>query len=143
HDLTPTTEGFRFTPGCINHVTLQVSTIAFSESRLVLWRIRGEPTADDALCSLEFNRLYGLNPLPMADPAYSQWHLLSAACSVRGRGVGEGWVLVEAGLDKSVPKPHTCAKTELLARLWGAGNVMVHAGQLGSGRRVLVYPPLC
>lgn len=141
-DQTKVDDWFRIPPGGVSHIGWQIGHIAFSEYRLALLRIRGERSADDALFSPEFRRLFGANSVPQAGSVYPPAELRAVLDRVHEESLRVLRGLDEAELDQPVPQPHRFVKTKLLALLWCAQHEMLHAGQIGLLRRHLGYPPV-
>jgi DinB superfamily len=143
-DQTPVGEWFRQSPGGVSHVAWQVGHLASAEYRLALWRIRGEQSQDSDLISEAHRSLFGYESVPDSDPAKypSPADLRALFDRVHEQVLREVRGLDEDELDQPVPHPHHFAKTKLLAVVWCAHHVMLHAGQIGLLRRQLGYPPL-
>jgi len=143
-DQTPATEWFRQPPGGVSHVAWQVGHLAFAEYTLALSPIQGEQPQDGNPLPDGFERLFGAESVPDADPAKypAQLNIRATFDRVHEHVLRELPGLDEAELDQPIPDPLPFAKTKLLMLLWCARHEMLHAGQIGLLRRQLGYPPL-
>lgn len=141
---TEASEWFRIPDGAVSHLAWQVGHLAMAEYGLTLLRIRGKEPGDAEFIPNDFIRCFQKGTTPLADPgAYPPWKdILAVFDRVHQQAAQEMAGYTMQQLSEPLPAPTAVYENKLGSLLFCPLHEMLHAGQIGTLRRMLGKPPL-
>ncbi len=142
-DSVPENDWFTFSPGGVSHIAWQVGHIAMAEYRLCLERLRPRTTADEALISDGFLKLFSRASTPgSASECPPAAEIRSVFDRVHTRVLEELPNYPDADLDIPPLKPHPLFTTRIIGLKYAPMHEMIHCGQIALIRRMLGHKPI-
>lgn len=143
-ESVPQAEWFTISPGGVSHLAWQVGHIAMAEYRLCLERLRPRTSADEALISDEFLKIFGRDSTPLADSKVypTAAEIRATFDRVHARILEELPHYPDADLDLPPLKPHPLFNTRIAGLRYAPLHEMIHCGQIALIRRMLGQKPL-
>ncbi len=135
---------FRIPDGAVSHIAWQVGHLAMAEYGLTLLRIRGKEPSDAEFITNAFMRCFKKGSTPQSDPsAYPDApEIRQVFDAVHDRALQEMESYTLEDLAESLPAPTAMYETKLGSLFFCPMHEMMHAGQIGSIRRMLGLEPL-
>ncbi len=130
--------------GSVTHVGWQVGHLAMAQYGLCLFRVRGRQPIDTELMSSAFRKKYskGTTPDPDAAKNPSPDEIRTVFDRVYDQAMTEMAGYDEQSLREAVDMPYAAYATKLGALLFCSHHEMLHAGQIGTLRRLLGKQPV-
>ncbi len=130
--------------GAVSHLAWQMGHLAMAEYGLTLMRIRGKEPSDAEFISNDFLRCFRKGSTPVADPsAYPPpTEIRLAFDRVHEQALKEIPGYTNEQLAEPLPAPTAVYATKLGSLFFCPLHEMLHAGQIGTLRRMLGKSPL-
>lgn len=130
--------------GGVTHIAWQLGHLAMAEYALTMMRIRGKEPDDANLIDNDFLRAFKKGSRPIADAtAYPDVaHIRQVFDGVHEHALREMPTYGEDLLRESLPEPYMAFANKLGSLLFCAAHEMMHAGQIGTWRRMMGMAPV-
>ncbi len=137
-------EWFVIPDGGVTHLAWQVGHLAMAEYGLTLLRIRGKEPSDREFITNDFLRCFQKGTTPQPDPAaYPEPHEIRRVFdAVDQQAQSELPNYSVDQLSESLPQPTFGYGNKFGSLLFCAAHEMMHAGQIGTLRRMLGKTPI-
>jgi hypothetical protein len=137
-------EWFTIPEGAVSHIGWQVGHLAMAEYGLTLLRIRDRQLEDKELIPNEFLRVFKKGSTPVAGSAGhpSVVEMRQTLDRVHKRALSEMATYSESLLNEPLPDPTAVYPNKLGSLLFCPAHEMLHAGQIGTLRRMLGKTPV-
>ena len=142
-DLTDE-EWFWMPSPAFSHIAWQAGHIAMAQYGLTLFRQRGRAEVDTSLIPNRFRKKVMKATTPEADPALylEPVEILNVMKKVQAQMLAEIDSFDGPGLDEPAEMPYAGFPTRYGALLFAANHEMLHAGQIGTLRRMMGKDPI-
>jgi hypothetical protein len=126
------------------HVAWQVGHLAMAQYGLLLFRQRGRSLDDSSLMSSSFRKKFSRGTTLSSDPEFypSVDDILSVFHTIYDQSMSELAAYPLEQLNDPVDDPYTAYPTKLGCLLFCVHHEMLHAGQIGILRRLLLKDPI-